>query len=202
MVSEYYMTENFGASAFRATLESQASAGPSGWLRGEVPVEETLRFRWIGGGKAPLDLIWTDGASILVSDRFRGSVQGLTGWDFHAVSLVGRALEKIDGYSLFIVTGRCGPFLPERCRVLPKTDTRLAEMYQGLYFAIDPTHAGDFSMPDVKMNQVLLSSDAVRALRSLQLANVHLLPCAEVLIEPLGYEVIMEKYGLRMSRTN
>src|SRR5262245_8885627 len=171
--SEFTITEDFSARAFRATSEDDERDSLR-VLRGEERLPGGSRFRWVMGSKKPDGVIWTDSRYVLVSEAVRNEMKGLTGWSSTPVELHGDSNGRHAGYHSLVVTGRCAGFLPGETRRLPKNGKRVAEMCQGLFFAMQEGDAPDLYLPELPISQLFASARAAEVFRRLNLPNLKL----------------------------
>ena len=117
-------------------------------------------------GATLYDVIWTGNvAPILVSDKVVEllTAEGVSGWGTYAVELRDKTRATVEGYSGFVVYGRCGPIRDE---LSPVVDVMrpggITQMYKGWHFDHETWDGSDIFMPI--MGGIRFARDLVRRL--------------------------------------
>lgn len=116
------------------------------------------------------------------------SESNLTGWDTYDVEIEGRVPEDGGVYKGLIVTGRCGPTIPEWSEEVtvetPAGGHRT--MQKGLYFDLSQYDGSDFFMAPER-GFVFVTERVKEAFRRNKVTNVDFTPVTEVLLDRISY---------------
>ena len=102
------------------------------------------------------DIVYTDGAPILVSSRLVAALRstGLTGWSTYPTHLLGVADPMSAGYLGLAIIGRCGRADYSRSEIVHRDDVP-GRFRRRLYFDPESWDGSDFFLPEGTLNIVL-----------------------------------------------
>jgi len=161
------LQDPLSAAPFRGKMDAES---PHRLLRGELQPLRAVQVTRAMGGKLT-DLIWTTWAGVfLISGRVRELMQHnkVSGWTTYAVQVFDADGTEIEGYHGFAVTGRCGPFDPDRSELVtkppPTPQGRPALFRRGLVFDLDTWDGSDVFCPSIEGYKHVICVDRVRKL--------------------------------------
>jgi hypothetical protein len=118
-------------------------------FRGELELDAPVKF-FPNIGKKVYDVV---GSGYALFDLFSSKITNtlaeckITGWKTYPCELYGWDGKKIEGYSIFSVTGRCGPIDWSKSEKFVKDPYvpggRAAPMQKGVYFGLDTWDGSD-----------------------------------------------------------
>ena len=142
------------------------------YFKGEILEGEPLSFGYRSLGKNIHDYVGIGYAALyLLSEKVINLLKenNITGWKIYPCTLYDKRKKEVNGYSLFSVTGKCGPIVDSKSEILVKQlvpNGKPCKIYKGLYFDLDIWDGSDifslegttFTIVTEKVRSLLLNN--------------------------------------------
>jgi len=173
----YLLGSSFRQAALQVTCDTINNDLPI--LYGEVELDSPLVFSYYSGAKA-YDLVGTGWASLfLFSQKIVLALEqnGISGWKTYPAKVFDNKAKELTGYSLFSVTGRCGPIDPSKGEIVwkapPVPEGNPFQVKRGLYFESSSWDGNDIFIP--KGSRAIVITEKVKQiLTNIKVTNVEM----------------------------
>jgi len=204
LIMEYNQIYTFGNKDIRGSYHSiqinnEVIIDKVELLRGESDIDVPIKFGYLTG-KNIYDLVGTGYSPLyLLSDNITNLLRDhkIIGWKTYPTMLYDRKGKEVKGYSIFSITGRCGPVDWSKSEKFVKDPFvpggRAANMLRGLYPNMDIWDGSDVFMPNDDSLYIFLTKKVRDLLIKNEATNILMEKVTEKeMLEPLPLEIDSE----------
>lgn len=175
----FWMSASLSLSPMR--VKPRNVVDPFKVLRGDV--DDIIVYDYASGGQ-PKDFVASGyPALFLISDRVRTLLEPVTGWGTYRVEVWSKNQMRVEGYSGFCVSGRCGPIEDSLGEVVvkpPRVSGGVSyTVLRGLYFVPSSWDGSDVFVP-ASSNWVIVTRRVKQLLEAAKVRNVQFEPLTAV----------------------